>query len=83
MITSSNALGEVIPPHFQFSTNTKNDNQEHIWLKTVTNLKSVRGKFWLEDEQFFFVWLGSMKKLKLMIERIFNFLFSSDCFSLS
>ncbi len=44
IIIGSNALGEVIPPLFKFSTNAKNEDCECIWLETVNNLSRVRGK---------------------------------------
>ncbi len=48
MITKSNALGEVIPPHFQFSTIAKSDNGECIWLKTLKYLKGFWAKFGMD-----------------------------------
>ncbi len=62
MIPGSNALGEVIPPHFQFSTNAKSDNCECIWLETVKYLKGNRGKFVMTRSKYFLARLGSMKK---------------------
>ncbi len=60
MITGSNALGEVIPPHFQFSTNAKNEDCEQIQFEKVTYLKRVRGKSGFNDDNFFLVQLGLM-----------------------
>ena len=53
MITGSNALGEVIPPHFQFSTTAKSSDREKLRLETVRFMKDVRGKFGHDVEKKF------------------------------
>ncbi len=76
MITGSNALGEVIPPHFQFSTNAKKEDRERIWFETVKYLKRVKGKFGFDDEQIFPCTIGFNEKGGMDREEFEKYIFN-------
>ncbi len=38
-ITGSTSAGEVLPPHFQFSTTAKSEEYEHVCLEPVKFMK--------------------------------------------
>ncbi len=76
MITGSNALGEVIPPHFQFSTNAKSEDRERIRLETVKYLKGIRGKFGYDNDQIFPCTLGLNEKGGMDREEFEKYIFN-------
>jgi hypothetical protein len=53
LITGSSALGEVLPPHFQFSTTAKSPDTMRIKISTVQYMLNVKGTFGFENEQVF------------------------------
>ncbi len=53
LITGSTAAGEVLPPHFQFSTTAKTEERERVRLETVKFMKNVRGKFGHDEVKTF------------------------------
>ena len=61
-IAGSNALGEAIPPHFQFSTTSKSSDTERIRLEVATFMMGVRGKFGFESVQTFPCTIGLNEK---------------------
>ncbi len=58
LITGSTAAGEVLPPHFQFSTTAKTEERERVCLETVKFMKNVRGKFGHDEVKTFPFTLG-------------------------
>ncbi len=63
-ITGSNAIGEVLPPHFQFMTNAKSSENERIRLETVQYMKGVRGQFGFLSKQIFPCMFGLNEKVR-------------------
>jgi hypothetical protein len=51
MNTRSNAVGESIPPHFQFPTKAQSDDTEAINIECLGNIHTVRGKFGCREEK--------------------------------
>ncbi len=76
-ITGSNSFGEVLPPHFQFSTNAKSSETEKIRADTVLYMKGVRGQFGFESEQIFACTFGLNEKGGMDKEEFEKYIFNS------
>ena len=51
MITGSNALGEALPPHFQFMSSAQTDEGRQVRREAALYFKNVIGRFGLDKER--------------------------------
>ena len=62
MIGGSNALGEALPPHFQFQTSAQPDETQQLNNAMMNIVPKIRGKFGHSEEQLFEVTFGMNAK---------------------
>ena len=58
LITGNTAVGEAIPPHFQFPTKDKTSETDKIRVELVTYMPRVRGNFGAPEEQAWPITVG-------------------------
>ena len=71
-IGGSNALGEVLPPHLQFSTSAKTSEREKIRLDIACHLLNVHGKWGMNRPVYKKVKMGLNEKGGMDVEDFFN-----------
>ena len=62
MITGSNAAGDPIPPHLQFQTKAKTNEQMKLDYDVVENMPLVRGQFGCDEVRLWPVTFGCNEK---------------------
>ena len=77
MITGSNAYGEALPPHFQFTTSAQTDEGKMIWINCVRYMKKVRGEFGTGMSERYGVAFGMNKKGSMDMEEFAKYLRNS------
>ena len=62
MIGGSNALGEALPPHFQFSPNTASEETMQIRTEAAIFFQRVVCKFGMKEEASLYRTIGANEK---------------------
>jgi hypothetical protein len=62
MITCSNAYGEALLPHFQFTSSAQTDEGRMITVGCIRYMKKVKGQFGMGVSESFGVRIGLNKK---------------------
>ncbi len=62
MISGSNAVGELIPPNFQFQTSAQTAKAEAIWIEMLCYMLDVWATFCHKEVQSFPIFLGLNNK---------------------
>ena len=74
MITGSNAYGEVLPPHFQFTSSAQTEEGKMIKIECIRYMKKVRGEFGMGVSASFGVTFGMNKKGGMDMEEFAKYL---------
>ncbi len=77
MITGSNAYGEALPPHFQFTTSAQTDEGKMIRINCVRYMKKVRGEFGMGVSERYGVAFGMNEKGGMDMEEFAKYLRNS------
>jgi hypothetical protein len=72
MISGSTAVGEPLPPHFQFQTSAQTAEAEAIRIETIRYMLDVQGMFGHKSEQSFPISLGLNHKGGMDDEEFLN-----------
>ena len=73
-IGGSNALGEALPPHFQFSTSAKTSEHEKIRIDIACHLLNVHSKWGIHRPVYKQVTMGINEKGGMDDEEFLNIL---------
>ena len=77
MITGSSAVGEAIPPHFQFTTAAQCDETKRLRCDIQSFMPKVRGKFGCEEERMWSMTYGMNAKGGMDEEEFDKYVFGS------
>jgi hypothetical protein len=73
----SNAYGEALPPHFQFTMSAQTDEGKMIWINCTRYMKKVRGEFGTGVNESYGVTIGMNEKGGMGMEEFAKFLRNS------
>jgi len=74
MITGSNAYGEALPPHFQFTSSAQTEEGKMITIECIRYMKKVRGEFGMGVSASFGVTIGLNEKGGMDMEEFAKYL---------
>ena len=76
-IGGSNAAGEALPPHFQFSTTAKTGERQRIKTDVAEHMHQVFGRWGFDEERWMSVTFGMNEKGGMDDEELEKYLFNS------
>ncbi len=77
MFTGSNAYGEALPPHFQFTLSAQMEEGKMIWIDCIRYMKKVRGEFGTGVSDSYGVTIGMNEKGGMDMEEFAKYLRNS------